>query len=342
MLKVLTMLRNVQKYLNYPPVDPKRISELARSVEKFIVLVTAVELNIFDSFKKPKSAEEVAKELDLDERMTKKVCNALVASGFLREVDGKYVLTKVSKTFLLSDSPYYQGNLIKLYKKTREERWSRLGDALRKGSLGFQRDHSVFDESFILAMAEAAVRWDLPRSVEILKELPEFKKAKKLLDLGGGHGLYALAFKEINPGLDIYLFDLPQVVEFAKKFVGDRIKLIAGDFTKDDLGADYDIIFASDVFYRPREELIQILRKVHASLSDGGLLISKHWHIDDLREDATAVFFDLMFSIFDDVDRVYSTPEFCDILESCNFSIIDIVDVSESYSPSKMVIAKKL
>ena len=331
----------IAKVLNYPPVNPSAISELAQSVEKFIVLATAVELNIFDSFKKPKSAKEVAKELYLDERITKKICNALVASGFLREVNGKYTLTKVSKIFLLSDSLFYQGNLIKLYKKTREERWNKLGEALRKGSLGFQRYHSVFDESFILAMAEGAVRWDLPRTVEIIRELPEFKKARKLLDLGGGHGLYALAFKEANPELDAYVFDLPQVIEVAKKFVGNRVKLIAGDFTKDEIGSGYDIIFASDVFYKPREELIQILRNVHASLSDDSMLITKHWHIDDLIEDSTAVFFDLMFAIFDEVDRVYSTPEFCDILESCRFEIVDIVDVGESYSPSKIVIAKR-
>ncbi|RLG41902.1 MAG: methyltransferase type 12, partial [Thermoproteota archaeon] len=34
-------------------------------------------------------------------------------------------------------------------------------------------------------------------------------------------------------------------------------------------------------------------------------------------------------------------PEFCDILESCRFEIVDIVDVGESYSPSKIVIAKR-
>ncbi|RLI78900.1 methyltransferase type 12 [Archaeoglobales archaeon] len=332
--------RNVKA--NYPPVDPNSISELARSVEKFVVLATAVELNLFNKFKKPKSAEEVAKELRLDERITKKVCNALVASGFLKEVDGRYTLTKISKIFLLSESPYYQGNLIKLYMKTREERWNKLREAMKSGSLGFQRNHSVFDESFILAMAEAAVRWDLPRTVEALRELSEFKKAKKFLDLGGGHGLYALAFKEANPELNVYLFDLPQVIEVARKFVRDKVKLIAGDFTKDDLGSGYDIIFASDIFYRPHEELIRILQKVHASLSDGGLLIAKHWHIDDLREDAIAVFFDLMFSIFDEVDRVYSTPEFCDVLESCSFSVVDIIDVGKSYSPSKIVIAKKI
>ncbi|ADB58077.1 class I SAM-dependent methyltransferase [Archaeoglobus profundus] len=331
----------LEKILNYPPINPNVISELAQSVEKFIVLATAVELNLFDHFKKPKSAEEVAKELKLNKRLTKKVCNALAASGFLKEVNGKYALTEVSKVFLLSDSPFYQGNLIKLYKKTREERWNRLGEALRKCPLSFRRDQSVFNESFILAMAEGAVRWDLPRTVEIVKELPEFKRARKLLDLGGGHGLYALAFKEINPELDAYVFDLPPVIEVAKKFVGDRVKLIAGDFTKDDIGSGYDIVFASDVFYRPREELTQILKKVHESLNDDGILISKHWHIDDLKEDSTAVFFDLMFAILEEVDSVYSTPEFCDILESCRFEVVDIIDIGKSYSPSKIIVVAK-
>ncbi|MDI3502787.1 MAG: hypothetical protein PWR13_1254 [Archaeoglobi archaeon] len=328
--------------LDYPPVDPSIISELAHSVERFMVLAVAVEHKLFDAFKKPRSAEEVARELNLNERITKKLCNALAASGFLRETNGKYALTEVSRVFFVSDSPYYQGNLIKLYKKTRQERWGRLEEALRNGPLGFQRFHSVFDESFILAMAEGAVRWDLPRTVEILKEVPEFMKARKILDLGGGHGLYALAFKEINPEADVYLFDLPHVIEVAKKFVGDKVNLIAGDFTKDDIGSGYDMVFASDIFYRPREELELVLRKVHNSLNENGLLIAKHWYIDDLREDTTAVFFDLMFSILEDTDRVYSTPEFCEIIESCGFSIVDICDLGNTYSPSKIVAAKKI
>ncbi len=293
------------KYLNFPPADPSAISELAHSVEKFIVLITAVELNLFDMFMKPRSAEEVAKELKLGERITEKICNALVAAGFLKKASGKYFLTKVSKVFLVSDSPYYQGNLIRLYKKTMEERMGKLEEALKSGPLGFQELHSVFDESFIFAMAEGAVRWDLPRTVEIFREMPGFMKVKKLLDLGGGHGLYALAFMEVNPELDVCLFDLHQVIEVTKRFVGDKVKLIAGDFTKDDIGSDYDIVFASDIFYRARKELESVLRKVHSSLNKNGLLITKHWHIDDLREDETAVFFDLMFSILEDLDRVY-------------------------------------
>lgn len=95
------------------------------------------------------------------------------------------------------------------------------------------------------------MRGDLQRSVSAIASLSQFKNAKKLLDLGGGHGLYAIAFAQLNPNLDVSIFDLPHVAEITRDFIKryrmkDRIKVIAGDFTKDDIGNGYDIIFASD------------------------------------------------------------------------------------------------
>ena len=49
--------------------------------------------------------------------------------------------------------------------------------------------------------------------INIISELPEFKEARKLLDLGGGHGLYAITFTKSNPNLGAYVFDFPDVVE---------------------------------------------------------------------------------------------------------------------------------
>ena len=33
-----------------------------------------------------------------------------------------------------------------------------------------------------------------------------------MIDLGGGHGLYAIALAALNPALEAYVFDLPLVI----------------------------------------------------------------------------------------------------------------------------------
>jgi hypothetical protein len=329
-----------------PEVDSQEIRDTARAVEKFCVLASAAELGIFDKLKEPMSSQELAEECGFHSGLTGKLCDALVASGFLTRNDGFYVSSPTAKRFLTAKSPFYQGNLIKLLKKTRETRWSRLSEAVRLGPVGFSMGDSVFDNSFIFAMAENAVCGTLQKTLEILRDDPDFLKARKCLDLGGGHGLYSIGFIGINPNLEAFVFDLPQVVggvtEEAVSSYNDRIKTISGDLTNDELGDDYDFIFVSDVLYRSEEELRTILTKIHSSLKDRGLLISKHYHIDDPVADSDAVYFDLMFSISDCAERICSTERFSQLLKSCGFSIVRVENICVSSNPSKIIIARKV
>ena len=339
-----------------PPVDITQLSDIVQAVKKIHVLTSARELGIFECLKTPLSAAELAAKLNLHQRNTGKLGDALVAAGFLSKNEHKYCLSDLSRTFLLKDSFYYQGDLLGLWQKAGEERWGKLAAAVKNGPVKpveitkpqkkDKNAHVVFDKTFTLAMAEGAITWDLPKTMEVLKNLPELKRAEKLLDLGGGHGLYALAFTHINPHLKACIFDLPQVIEETTKHVvagEEGITCIAGDFAQDDIGSYYDIVFTSDFLYLcdPEEELKRGLNKIHASLNTGGLLISKHWHIDDLHKDATAVFFDLMFSMRAETDRVYSTAEFCKMLEDNGFLLVQVHDISSSSSPSRVIIARK-
>lgn len=103
------------------------------------------------------------------------------------------------------------------------------------------------------------------------------KKAKRLLDLGGGHGLYAIAFTKLNPNLKAYVFDFPDVLEHTKKnikkFNAERVEAIPGNFFTDDIGKGYDIVFFA---YNPGGKNPTLVPKIHSSLKNGGLFINKH------------------------------------------------------------------
>lgn len=332
----------------FPPADAGRLHELAQSVETFQLLTTTFELGFFNALETPKKADELAEELALNKALVKKSCDALAGSGFFVKTGNEYALSDFSKTFLLEDSPYYQGALMALLKKTRFERWSSLSGALKNGPVGFERNfESTFDAGFIHAMAQGAIRGSLQETVRILRDDPVLADSRNMLDLGGGHALYSVAFTQLNPSLESTVFDLPVVVENVTKsnissYGADRVKTIPGDFTKDNLGGGYDLVFASDVLYRPRESLDLILGKIHSGLNDGGCFVSKHWHIDDVSRDLTAVYFDLMFAIRDEADCIYSTADFSEILERNGFKIEQIHDFNLKISPSRIIIARKL
>ncbi|NMC10374.1 MAG: methyltransferase domain-containing protein [Methanothrix sp.] len=342
------MLENIKQ--NFEQVlesdqDASDLRSLSISLDTFYALSSAIEVGIFQGLMQPKSSSELAEELGLHTEITDKLCKALASRGYLFRGGSNYALSDLARTFLTESSPFYQGSLIKLMQRTRAQRWSNLSRALKEGPIAAPSGLQVFDEFFSLAMAEGAVGGPLQRTIRVLKERPEFHKARRCLDLGGSHGLYSLAFTRSNPELEVVLFDLPKVIDgAAKKVVSDseRIVTMAGDFNRDDLGKDYDLVFASDVLYRQEESLRPLLARIRESLKQDGLLICKHFHIDDLISDSSAVLFDLMFSISGTGGVVYSSADFCRLLVSSGFSVIQVEDISSSVSPSKIIMARKV
>jgi SAM-dependent methyltransferase len=325
--------------------DSRDLRSLSMSLDTFYALSSALEVGIFQNLMQPKCSSEVAKELGLHAGITEKLCKALASRGYLSREGDNYALSDQARTFLTESSPFYQGNLIKLMQRTRAQRWGSLARALKEGPIAAPSGTQVFDEFFALAMAEGAVGGSLQRTVRALKRMPQFHEARRGLDLGGSHGLYSLAFASLNPDLEVVIFDLAKVIDGAAKRVvsdSERIITMAGDFNRDDLGKDYDFVFASDVLYRNEESLCPLLARIRKSLKPEGLLISKHYHIDDLVRDSSAVLFDLMFSLSGTGGVVYSSADFCRLLESAGFSIVQVDDIGSPASPSKIITARKL
>ena len=69
-------------------------------------------------------------------------------------------------------------------------------------------------------MAENALSGRLQAVIRVIINLPGFDRARRVLDLGGGHGLYAIALGMQNPGIEAWVFDLPDVVPLAGSYPG--------------------------------------------------------------------------------------------------------------------------
>lgn len=192
------------------------------------------------------------------------------------------------------------------------------------------------------------MRGGLHSTLEIVSSLPEFVKATKLLDLGGGHGLYAIAFCQANPKLESVIFDLSAVIEVAREFIAryemqDCVHTLAGDFSKDSWGNSYDIIFASDALYKPRDLLLPILGKIKDTLNEGGLFITKQWTINEQRTaPVTTVLWDLMVSLSNNFPfYTYNDDEFTNVLKEAGFRRIEVFDISTPAKPSHIIVSRK-
>lgn len=331
-----------------PEVDIEQVYQITQGLEKSILLFTAMDLNLFDCTTTPKTAPDIAAELQSDSTIIVKFLNALVATGFLVKEGEQYSNSLLASTFLVKGEHFYQGNLLSLIRKGREERWGKLKDVILNGPVKIERPNGVFDNSFVYAMAEGALRGGLQDTIHAVRGIPEFAGASSVLDLGGGHGLYAIGFVQAADDLTATVFDLPGGIDVAIDYINrygleGKISTITGDFTKDDFGTGYDIIFASDVFYRPQEDIRALLEKVKNSLNPGGVFISKHWTIDEERTSpVTTVLFDLMLSLNGSFQsHIFTDAEFTGFLAEMDFKDIETVNISTPAKPSKIIIARK-
>jgi cyclopropane fatty-acyl-phospholipid synthase-like methyltransferase len=329
-----------------PEIPCDEMCKVILHAEAFYVLDAALELDLFEKLKKPISARELAELLGTDSKLTEKVCDVLVAMGLLRKRGELYENSSLASTYLVEDSPYCQKNLLKLERSMIRDRWTKFFEALRSGFVKVEGGYSP--RVFTLAMAESGLRGEIQKTVEVLSRLGDMKRARKLLDLGGGHGLYAIALVKAFPNLHAYVLDFPHVLEVAKEMVKcygveDRVHLIPADFTKDDIGSGYDVVFASHSLYGKNEQLLSILRKIRASLNDGGLLVSNHWYLDEGRRAPLRVLLwelhlaSFYYKGFD----LFTLREFISCLNKAGFVVEDVIDISHIDSPSKLVIARR-
>src|SRR6185295_1975408 len=180
----------------------------------------------------------LAKQLGVTERGIIDLTDALCANGYLARDDDNIALTDVSRKWLARPSPEYIGHMLE-HVNDLWAVWLNLEEAIRIGRPpGSAYGDWLNDEScrpilrrHILGLRETA-RFTAP---EIVRKFEFSAESARLLDIGGGHAGYAIAFCEQNPNLTATVFDLAPTAEIGREIVGrenmsERVKFQVGDF----------------------------------------------------------------------------------------------------------------
>jgi demethylspheroidene O-methyltransferase len=107
----------------------------------------------------------------------------------------------------------------------------------------------------------------------------DFQAHRRLLDIGGGSGMFARTIAAAVPGPDLGIFDLREVVaDAAQKFAVDpparAITLHPGSFKADALPTGYDLITLVRILHDHDDDVaISLLRSIFAALPAGGTLL---------------------------------------------------------------------
>ena len=226
------------------------------------------------------TAAVVARDRKLNAVMVEKLFAPLAAMGLVCRAGGEaWQLTPKAAATLVSDAPYYQGNML-AHSANAWSFWNDLESAVRgkrgtwryvEGEGGSPiRSH----RDFILAMHNMAMAG---RAAELAARV-NVKGRRKLMDVGGGPGSYSMALCERNPRLLATVFDLPETVKIARETIArlgmsDRVGAVVGDWDKNDFGEGNDVVLLSNIMHGANDGSEMKLAKARKSLVPGGLLI---------------------------------------------------------------------
>ena len=102
----------------------------------------------------------------------------------------------------------------------------------------------------------------------------DFGRHRALLDLGGGDGAFLESVAERHPALDLTLVDLPAVADRARRRLGARARVIAGDFRSDPLPEGADLVTLVRILHDHDDLPAQaLLRRIARLLPPGGTLL---------------------------------------------------------------------
>jgi SAM-dependent methyltransferase len=244
---------------------------LARAV------MVATSLGVFESLRAQRLlAVEVAAACEADQFAVGKLLDALVSTGYVTFRGGAYGLTRMSRKWLLADSPVSLRDAI-LYERV-EWRWlTNLDEFVRSGQpLDFHA--SMTSEEW--GLYQRAMRAIAGLSAgEIARRVPVPQGARAMLDIGGSHGYYSVAICRRHRSLRATVLDLPQAIEhaaplLARERMGDRVVHCAGDALRDDLGCEaYDLIFIAQLAHHFDDSTNrELVRRAARSLRPGGAL----------------------------------------------------------------------
>ena len=274
------------------PPSPALLFDSFNAYHRTKALKTGIELSLFTIIAEGNTtAKAIAEKCGASERGTRILCDFLVISGFLTK-DGKtYGLTPDSATFLDKRSPAYMGTVSEFILSPHlVENFDHLTEAVKKGGTAgdtkpLEPDHPMWVR-FARAMAPM-----MAMPAQLLAQLADPTKDKKLrvLDIAAGHGLYGLAFAKQNPQIEVTAVDWPNVLEVAKENaqaagVADRLLTKPGSAFDVDYGSGYDIVLLTNFLHHFDVATCEtLLRKVHASLADGGRAVTLEFVPNDDR-----------------------------------------------------------
>jgi hypothetical protein len=225
------------------PSPGRVLLSMATAYRTSKLLYVAAKLGIADLVAEgPQTCEEMAASLGASKDALCRVMRGLAVLGiFELQTDGRFAQTELSQPLRSGVDGSVRPGVI-FWGEAQYEAWSELLHTVMTGEPAFNKLHGdpftyydqhpeaglAFDSFMALASGQVA------SGIVYNYEFPDHGT---VVDVGGGEGVLLSAILQNNPSLKGILLDRAQVVEKARRLLGedgllDRCQLVAGDFRR--------------------------------------------------------------------------------------------------------------
>jgi hypothetical protein len=260
---------------------PENVRLMVNGRRLLDVVMLAMDLDLFRMLGHNPTAAEMAASLGTDAQFVEYLLGVLCRFGYAEAVPAAggadaYRPTPVSAQYLDSRSPLYLGKDLLANCET----GSLVSGYGKHGPVTPVIDRGHWSESRMRSIAGVALLGGLQSTLAAA----DLSGRRRLLDIGGGHGLYSVFFTRKYPGLQATIVELPEVAAIARDYVSrcgaeESVEVIASDYREFRPDRPYDVIFLSNVA-PSLDELGHLLAFSCTCLEPGGIVVLRNFVSD--------------------------------------------------------------
>jgi len=302
-------------------------------------IALAARLGIPDLLERgPRTADDLARETRSDAESLYRFLRALASEGVLGEMPGRrFGLTPVSR-LLTTDAPESMRSVAVLAGERWRMTWYDLEHAVRTGRPAFDRLYGSSFYEWLGQEPEAARRFEEAQRFkwESLREdvvaAHDFSDAARIVDVGGGSGMLLEAILERAPDATGVLVETPVIAAEARRRLGPRCEVLAGDFLKavPEGGDVYVLAFVLHNWDDRRAA--RILRNCRRAMKPGGRVLVVETILPSGRRPSPAKLHDLEMLVFMSGGRERTRAEYRTLFEDAGLRPGRVVSTPSSAS----------
>lgn len=321
------------------------VDDLIQVYKEFMVIRAALQLPLFDwmAENSPATVEEISSGTGITQDYISALLGMLFYLDIVRKSDEKYLLSPSANLHFVRTSNYYQGDVIQAL-ASEQSPWNDLKTYLTRPEekITFEPETAEMGAS----RAEQEIRGMVRNITIVLSRWAGFKEAGSLLEIGTGHGLYAIAACQIHPSLKAVVCTKPENADLLHQNISrfgmegritscyDGVGSLNGDFP-------FDIILVSHALYADQQRLPEINRDITLHLKEGGLFLSNHWFVRPSEGTGMQGLYELELAMHNRYHAIQDREGFENICRNQGLDIFQTGMMRSSYGESTIHMAHK-